>query len=60
MEDENKEKIAHEIIKVLYSRFISFPEDATNNRNAPFHKAFLTAFSDKFKDRFLIFLFLLA
>ena len=51
MEDENKEKIAHEIIKVLYSRFISFPEDATNNRNAPFHKAFLTAFSDKFKNK---------
>jgi hypothetical protein len=29
------------------TRFDSFPEDASNNRNAPFHEAFLTAFSDK-------------
>lgn len=44
---EIKEKIAIEIIKVLVTRFESFPEDANNNRNAPFHKAFLNAFSDK-------------
>lgn len=44
---ETKEKIAIEVIKVLVTRFESFPEDANNNRNAPFHEAFLNAFSDK-------------
>lgn len=44
-----KEKIAVEVIKTLVTRFDSFPEDATNNRNAPFHEAFLLAFSDKLK-----------
>jgi len=42
-----KEKISIEVIKTLVSRFESFPEDASNNRNAPFHEAFLKAFSDK-------------
>ncbi|MCG2734960.1 MAG: TdeIII family type II restriction endonuclease [Thermoplasmatales archaeon] len=42
-----KEKIAIEVIKVLVTRFESFPDDASNNRNAPFHEAFLNAFSDK-------------
>jgi hypothetical protein len=45
------EKISLEVIKVLYARFDNFPEDATNNRNAPFHKAFLNAFADKFQDK---------
>lgn len=42
-----KEKISIEVIKTLVTRFDSFPEDATNNRNAPFHESFLNAFSDK-------------
>jgi ribonucleotide monophosphatase NagD (HAD superfamily) len=42
-----KEKISVEVIKTLVTRFDSFPEDASNNRNAPFHEAFLKAFSDK-------------
>ena len=42
-----KEQIAHEVIKTLYSRFEKFPENANDNRNAPFHEAFLNAFSDK-------------
>lgn len=42
-----KEKISLEVIKTLVSRFDTFPEDASNNRNAPFHEAFLHAFSDK-------------
>jgi hypothetical protein len=42
-----KERIAIEVIKTLVTRFGSFPEDASNNRNAPFHEAFLNAFSDK-------------
>lgn len=46
--NEIKEKIAFEVIKVLVTRFDNFPEDASNNRNAPFHEAFLNAFADKF------------
>ncbi len=46
-----KEKIATEVIKTLVSRFDSFPEDASQNRNAPFHKAFLNAFTDKFEGK---------
>lgn len=42
-----KEKIAIEVIKTLVTQFGSFPEDAFNNRNAPFYEAFLNAFSDK-------------
>ena len=42
-----KEKISIEVIKTLVTRFDNFPEDASNNRNAPFHEAFLNAFSDK-------------
>ncbi len=42
-----KEKIALEVIKTLKSKFDDFPEDATNNRNAPFHEAFLEAFKIK-------------
>ncbi|AEI14106.1 Type II site-specific deoxyribonuclease [Flexistipes sinusarabici DSM 4947] len=47
LENRVKEKIAIEVIKVLISRFDSFPEDASNIRNAPFHDAFLNAFADK-------------
>ena len=43
-----KQAIAKIIIKLLKSRFDTFPKDATATRNAPFHKAFLQAFSDKF------------
>lgn len=42
-----KEKISIEVIKTLKSKFDNFPQDASNNRNAPFHEAFLNAFSDK-------------
>jgi hypothetical protein len=48
--DTQKEKISIEVIKTLVSRFESFPEDASNNRNAPFHEAFLKAFSNKLKN----------
>jgi len=44
---QQKEKISIEVIKTLVTRFDNFPEDASNNRNAPFHEAFLNAFSDK-------------
>jgi MjaII restriction endonuclease. len=40
-----------EVIKTLIKRFESFPEDASNNRNAPFHEAFLKAFSDKLEGK---------
>jgi len=42
-----KEKISLAVIRVLLSRFSSFPEDSLRNRNAPFHEAFLNAFSDE-------------
>jgi hypothetical protein len=45
--NQQKEKISIEVIKTLVKRFENFPEDASNNRNAPFHEAFLNAFSDK-------------
>ncbi len=41
------EKISIEVIKILVTRFGNFPEDGLNNRNAPFHEAFLKAFSEK-------------
>jgi hypothetical protein len=44
---EKQEKISLLIIKVLISRFKSFPNDLTNSRNSPFHNAFINAFSDK-------------
>lgn len=46
--NQKKEQIAEVVIKILYSRFESFPQDASGNRNAPFHEAFLNAFSDEF------------
>ncbi len=45
--NKQKERISIEVIKTLVTRFESFPEDASRNRNAPFHEAFLNAFSDK-------------
>jgi hypothetical protein len=42
-----QQKIAVEVIKTLITRFDSFPEDSSDNRNAPFHKSFLNAFSNK-------------
>lgn len=47
MEELKKERIALEVIKTLKSRFDNFPEDSSDNRNAPFHKAFLEAFKLK-------------
>jgi MjaII restriction endonuclease. len=46
-----KEKISIEVIKTLITRFENFPENASNNRNAPFHEAFLNAFSDKLNEK---------
>jgi len=43
----SKQYISIQVIKTLYSRFENFPENSSNNRNAPFHEAFLNAFSDK-------------
>jgi hypothetical protein len=46
-----KELIAIEVIRTLYNQFEKFPEDATKNRNAPFHEAFLNAFSEKLEGK---------
>lgn len=51
MNKKKVERISHTIISILLSRFENFPEDATGNRNAPFHMAFLNAFTDKFQDK---------
>lgn len=49
--DAQKELIAIEVIRTLYTQFNKFPEDETNNRNAPFHEAFLNAFSEKLEGK---------
>ena len=51
LSNKQKEKIAIEVIKTLVKRFESFPEDASNNRNAPFYEAFLKAFTEKLNDK---------
>ena len=48
--NQQKEEISIEVIKTLVLRFESFPEDASNNRNAPFHESFLKAFSNKLEN----------
>ncbi|RTL57462.1 MAG: TdeIII family type II restriction endonuclease [Sphingobacteriales bacterium] len=53
LSNKQKEKISIEVIKTLVTRFESFPEDASNNRNAPFHESFLKAFSDKLDGKVL-------
>lgn len=42
-----KQAIALTTIEILKQRFDSFPSDLAANRNAPFHEAFLSAFTDK-------------
>ena len=49
MNNEQKQSIAFVVIEILKSRFDSFPNNATISRNAPFHKAFLQAFSKNFE-----------
>lgn len=46
LSSDKKERIALEVIKVLSKKFEDFPSDGLANRNAPFHEAFLNAFSD--------------
>lgn len=46
-----KQQIASVVIKVLLKRFETFPLDASNNRNAPFHEAFLKAFKNNFENK---------
>jgi len=50
--NDQKEQIALQIIRVLKKRFDEFPRDITDdNRNAPFHKAFLEAFTSELKGK---------
>lgn len=49
--DIQKEKIAIQVIRTLHKQFEKFPEDISNNRNAPFHEAFLEAFAQKLEDK---------
>lgn len=50
MNENKKQLIALETIKILKSRSDFFPDDTTISRNAPFHKAFLQAFESKFEE----------
>lgn len=50
MNENKRQLIALETIKILKSRSDSFPDDTTIARNAPFHKAFLRAFESKFEE----------
>ncbi len=47
LKDNKTQIIALEVIRVLKTRFDNFPEDSQENRNAPFHEAFLNAFKEK-------------
>lgn len=49
--DLQKEKIAIQVTRTLYSQFDKFPEDVSKNRNAPFHEAFLKAFTNKLEGK---------
>lgn len=49
--DLKVQRISELAIRVLLKRFESFPEDSMDNRNAPFHEAFLKAFSDKISNK---------
>ncbi len=42
-----REQVAWQVIAVLVKRFQTFPEAGAENRNAPFHEAFLRAFTDR-------------
>jgi hypothetical protein len=47
---EQKNRIKEEIKKILESRIESFPDLSSQNRNAPFHNAFLECFKEQFKE----------
>src|SRR3990172_5747700 len=51
IKDAQKESIAIEVIRTLFAQLEKFPEDEINNRNAPFHEAFLNTFSEKLADK---------
>lgn len=51
LNNEKIQKISCAVIKTTYAKFLDFPIDASRNRNAPFHKAFLNAFSDKLEGK---------
>ena len=48
MHNSQKQAISFEVIKILNSRFNSFPAIDDSTRNAPFHKSFLNAFAANF------------
>ena len=51
MNNLKKQRIAVTAINVLLKRFETFPVDASNNRNAPFHEAFLKAFRNNLENK---------
>jgi len=53
LKNNKTQLIALEVIRVLKTRFDNFPEDSQENRNAPFHEAFLNAFKDRMENTIL-------
>ncbi len=51
MKKAKQQLIAYEVIRVLKTKFEDFPDDTSQNRNAPFHEAFLKAFEPKLEQR---------
>ena len=49
MNNDIREQIASAVIHILIKRFETFPENTSDNRNAPFHEAFLKAFGNRLK-----------
>ena len=49
LSDRTIDEIACIVIKVLWGRFNSFPNEDIENTNAPFHEAFLKAFKNDLK-----------
>lgn len=52
LEKTQQQRIATEVIRTLKSRFEEFPNATAIGRNAPFHVAFMQAFSKKVSDAF--------
>jgi hypothetical protein len=51
MDSIQKELIAIKVIETLYKQFCKFPGVDSQNRNAPFHEAFLNAFANDLQGR---------
>lgn len=49
--EDKKEFIAIQVIRTLKKQFNKFPDEFSENRNAPFHEAFLNAFATRLEGK---------